>query len=69
MGVIDDAADDVTICAGKAMQLMAAAAEGAELAIRRQLVLEAANTAYEEALGVHLAACDRALRRAAAGAA
>lgn len=67
MGVIDDVADDVTICAKKAMEL-AAAAGGAELAIRRQLVLEAATTTFEDALGTHLAACDRALRRAAAGA-
>jgi isomerase DpgB len=66
MGVIDDVADDVTICAKKAMEL-AAAAGGAELAIRRQLVLEAATTTFEDALGMHLAACDRALRRAAAG--
>jgi isomerase DpgB len=68
MGVIDDVADDVTICAKKAMEL-AAAAGGAELAIRRQLVLEAATTTFEDALGMHLAACDRALRRAAAGSA
>jgi isomerase DpgB len=61
-------ADDVTICAKKAMEL-AAAAGGAELAIRRQLVLEAATTTFEDALGMHLAACDRALRRAAAGSA
>jgi isomerase DpgB len=68
MGVIDDVADDVTICAKKAMEV-AAAAGGAELAIRRQLVLEAATTTFEDALGTHLAACDRALRRSAAGAA
>ena len=68
MGVIDDVADDVTACAKKAMEV-AAAAGGAELAIRRQLVLEAATTTFEDALGTHLAACDRALRRAAAGAA
>jgi isomerase DpgB len=30
---------------------------------------EAMTTSYEEALGVHLAACDRALRRLAVGAA
>jgi isomerase DpgB len=38
---------------------------GAELAIRRQLMLDATTTSFEEALGKHLAACDRALRRAA----
>lgn len=36
---------------------------GAELAIRRQLLLEAPATSFEEALGTHLAACDRQLRR------
>lgn len=35
---------------------------GKELAIRRRLVLDAATTSFEEALGVHLAACDRSLR-------
>jgi isomerase DpgB len=68
MGVIDDVTDDVTSCAEKAMEV-AAAAGGAELAIRRQLVQEAATTTFEDALGTHLAACDRVLRRAAAGAA
>ncbi|MEU4243568.1 enoyl-CoA-hydratase DpgB [Actinoplanes sp. NPDC026619] len=42
-----------------------AAVSGPELAIRRQLLLDADRTSFEEALGSHLAACDRALRRAA----
>jgi isomerase DpgB len=67
MGVIDEVADNVTIALEKAMEVTAAA-RGAELAIRRQLVLEAPATTFEDALGVHLAACDRALRRAATGA-
>jgi isomerase DpgB len=37
---------------------------GKELALRRQLLLDAATTSFEDALGPHLAACDRALRRA-----
>jgi isomerase DpgB len=37
-----------------------------ELAIRRQLFFDAANTSFEEALGAHLAACDRALLMASA---
>jgi isomerase DpgB len=41
---------------------------GTELAIRRQLMFDASAVSFEEALGAHLAACDRALRRAAAGA-
>jgi isomerase DpgB len=39
---------------------------GPELAIRRQLVFDAASTAFEDVLGSHLAACDRTLRRALA---
>lgn len=66
MGVIDDVADNVTISLEKAVE-MAAAAPGAELAIRRQLMLEAMTTTFEDALGVHLAACDRALRALATG--
>jgi isomerase DpgB len=38
-------------------------ASGPELAIRRQLMLDAAATDFDDALGVHLAACDRELRR------
>jgi isomerase DpgB len=40
--------------------------EGSELAIRRQLMFEAPTVSFDEALGVYLAACDRALRRHAA---
>lgn len=39
---------------------------GTELAIRRRLMLDAPQHSFEEALGSHLAACDRALRRATA---
>lgn len=38
---------------------------GPELAIRRQLMLDATTISFEEALGSHLAACDRVLRRTA----
>ncbi|MFJ5310274.1 enoyl-CoA-hydratase DpgB [Streptomyces sp. NPDC088350] len=40
-----------------------------EVAVRRQLIADAATVPFEEALGVHLAACDRELRRLSAGAA
>jgi isomerase DpgB len=43
----------------------AVVAAGRELAIRRQLMLDAVTTAFEDALGAHLAACDRALRQEA----
>jgi isomerase DpgB len=42
------------------------ACTGKELAIRRQLMLDALEHSFEEAVGSHLAACDRALRRSAA---
>jgi isomerase DpgB len=67
IGVIDEVAGNTTIAIEKAMEV-AAVARGTELAIRRQLMQEALTTSYEDALGVHLAACDRALRRLAAGA-
>ncbi|MBM9509252.1 enoyl-CoA-hydratase DpgB [Actinacidiphila acididurans] len=41
--------------------------DGTEVAVRRQLLLDAVTVGYEDALGTHLAACDRALRRAKAG--
>jgi len=43
----------------------AGAVDGAELRIRRQLIFEAGSTTFEDALGAHLAAADRALRREA----
>ncbi|MFB7620069.1 enoyl-CoA-hydratase DpgB [Kitasatospora sp. NPDC056181] len=46
----------------------AGAVSGTELALRRQLMADAATTSFEEALGVHLAAVDRTLRRAAGAA-
>jgi isomerase DpgB len=51
--------------AGRLAELAEAAADlsGEELAIRRRLVFDAIPTSFEEALGAHLAACDRALRR------
>lgn len=39
---------------------------GSETAIRRRLLLDAVDVGYEEALGAHLAACDRTVRRAVA---
>jgi isomerase DpgB len=62
MGVIDEVTGNATPAIEKAMEV-AATARGTELAIRRQLMAEALTTSYEDALGLHLAACDRALRR------
>lgn len=61
-GIIDEVAVDAASALATAAKL-ATAAEGTELAVRRQLMLEAPATSFEDALGVHLAACDRALRR------
>ncbi|AZM57018.1 enoyl-CoA hydratase [Streptomyces sp. WAC 01529] len=64
LGVVDEVADDpaaaVTAAAGLAHGL-----SGKEIAIRRQLMFDAATTSFEDALGAHLAACDRALRQGA----
>lgn len=65
--LIDEVKDDLTGALASAAD-MAESFSGAELAIRRQLMFEAATVSFEDALGVHLAACDRALRRASAGA-
>ncbi|WP_431041740.1 enoyl-CoA-hydratase DpgB [Streptomyces sp. P1-3] len=66
--LIDEVSDDV---AGSLAQITerTAALSGSDLAIRRQLMFDAATTTFEEALGTHLAACDLTLRRAAAEAA
>jgi isomerase DpgB len=68
IGVIDEVTANAALALEYALEV-AGAALGAELAIRRQLVLEAMSTTFEDALGMHLAACDRALRSVAAGAA
>ena len=68
IGVIDEVTANAALALEYALEV-AGAARGAELAIRRQLILEATSTTFEDALGVHLAACDRALRSVATGAA
>lgn len=66
IGIIDEVTANAALALEYALEV-ADAALGAELAIRRQLVLEAMSATFEDALGVHLAACDRALRSVAAG--
>jgi isomerase DpgB len=65
--LIDEIGDD-TAAAGELRAGLVAELSVAELAIRRRLLLDTAATSFENALGVHLAACDRELRRTAAGA-
>jgi isomerase DpgB len=67
IGVVDEVAANPAAALEQARSMAAGA--GADLAIRRQLLQEAQATSFEDALGVHLAACDRVLRRAGAGAA
>jgi isomerase DpgB len=61
---IVDAADEAAGGPAVAAEL-AGLLTSPELAIRRQLMLDAATTSFEDALGSHLAACDRELRRTA----
>lgn len=62
LGLVDRVTGDPgSALAGLARR--AAAYAGPELAIRRQLMFDAVTTGFEDALGAHLAACDRALRR------
>jgi len=43
--------------------MMLARHDGSDVAIRRRLMLDATTASFEDALGRHLAACDRSLRR------
>jgi isomerase DpgB len=60
--LIDEVTDDVAAATTVAV-LRLATATGHDIAVRRQLMLDATTTTFEEALGRHLAACDRLLRR------
>ncbi|NJC11457.1 isomerase DpgB [Micromonospora profundi] len=64
LGLIDEVTDDPATALA-AVTARAAALTGSELAVRRRLMADAATTSFDEALGRHLAACDRALRRSA----
>lgn len=61
--LVDEVAEDTAAALATAIALLATA-DGADLAVRRQLMLDATTTSFEEALGRHLAACDRLSRRA-----
>jgi isomerase DpgB len=64
LGIVDELSDDPA--EGLAViARQAAGIAGRELAIRRRLLFDAATTTFEDALGAHLAACDRHLRRVA----
>lgn len=65
LGLLDEVTDDpaasVAAAAARAAELT-----GTEVAVRRRLLLEAAVSSHEEALGVHLSAVDRTLRQSRA---
>ncbi|MGP2442210.1 enoyl-CoA-hydratase DpgB [Streptomyces sp. JW3] len=61
LGLADELVDDPAAAVAAVAGLTSGLA-GKELAIRRQLLFDAAATSFEDALGPHLAACDRALR-------
>lgn len=62
VGLVDQVTDDPDEAVTTATVLMGRISDK-ELAIRRRLLSDAASAPYEDALGVHLAACDRELRR------
>lgn len=62
LGIVDEVAEDPAGAVTAAAELVGGLS-GKELAIRRQLLFDATTTSFEDALGRHLAACDRALRR------
>ncbi|MCB5182433.1 enoyl-CoA-hydratase DpgB [Streptomyces antimicrobicus] len=68
LGLIDESADSVVEALATATALTGRLSNR-ETALRRQLIAEAVTAEYEEALGLHLAACDRELRRLRAAAA
>jgi isomerase DpgB len=61
IGLVDEVVDDVTATVAARIAELSEMA-GTELAIRRRLLLEATSTSFDDALGAHLAACDRTLR-------
>jgi isomerase DpgB len=63
LSLIDELTDDTAAALAAAVALTGAFS-GTEVSIRRQLMLDAAAASFEDALGTHLAACDRSLRRA-----
>ncbi|MFF4760326.1 enoyl-CoA-hydratase DpgB [Streptomyces sp. NPDC001292] len=64
LGLVDELADDPSDAVAATAKLLGGLS-GKELAIRRQLLFDAASTSFEDALGPHLAACDRTLRQSA----
>ncbi|WP_405090055.1 enoyl-CoA-hydratase DpgB [Micromonospora sp. NBC_01392] len=64
LGIVDEVTSDPGMALTAAAE-MVSGLSGREVAVRRQLMFDAPTTSFEDALGRHLAACDRALRRSA----
>jgi isomerase DpgB len=62
LGLVDEVAEDPQAATVIALESLSGA-RGRDVAVRRRLLMDAASTDFEEALGTHLVACDRALRR------
>ncbi|MFI7504826.1 enoyl-CoA-hydratase DpgB [Streptomyces sp. NPDC049687] len=62
LGLLDQVTED-TGAAVSSVTAELSGLSGRALAVQRRLLLEAVTTSHEEAIGVHLAACDRTLRR------
>ncbi len=62
LGLLDQVHADPVHWANHFVETLSAAAIQ-DIAVRRRLLIEAGATSYEDALGAHLAACDRSLRR------
>lgn len=65
LGLLDEVTGDVA-SALTAVTALAGSFVGPEVAIRRRLMFDATALSFEDALGRHLAACDRELRRTTA---
>ncbi|NRQ31704.1 enoyl-CoA hydratase/isomerase family protein [Nonomuraea sp. NN258] len=64
LGLLDEVREDPAVALAALAEADRAMAVS-EIAIRRRLILDAVSTGFEEALGAHLAAADRFLRREA----
>jgi isomerase DpgB len=62
LNVVDETVDDFTTGLARIGHFLKVAPV-ADFAVRRRLMQESLSTSFDEALGAHLAACDRAIRR------
>lgn len=65
LGLVDEVSDDTESALSVALHGLTGE-RGQDVAVRRRLLMDASSVSFEDALGPHLAACDRSLRRAVA---